>query len=44
MLGRYRLGMVERWVLLRGRTRLGVLRVVDVDQPWIDGETARLRY
>jgi hypothetical protein len=26
--------MVERWVLLRGQTRLGVLRVVDVDQPW----------
>ncbi len=36
MLGRYRLCMVERWVLLRGQTRLGVLRLVDVDQPWFE--------
>jgi hypothetical protein len=26
--------MDERWALMRGRTRLGVLQVVDVDQPW----------
>jgi hypothetical protein len=28
--------MGERWALMRGPTRLGVLRVVDVDQPWFE--------